>query len=150
MFNTEIRKLIKLLGNASIPYQLNACGDGWQIVYPASGDAYICDVICNSLSLGHEDDLLELMGLENPVTRKREIEGYLTAQDVFSRIQAHYLKYKSFEIPPICELIEIGCDYCPFSDDENHECLCTSEAVQQYLELANKISTALKERNTKI
>lgn len=99
MYTTEILKLDKMLTTARIPHHLHTFADGWQICYPNVEEATdaICDVICHSGSYGHEQDLLEIMGLVDTETVGDEVEGYLTAQDVFSRIFLHFSGDKAYE-----------------------------------------------------
>ena len=99
MYTTEIFKLDKMLTAARIPHHLHPFSDGWQICYPDVEEATsaVCDVICHSGSYGHRQDLLEIMGLVDVEKVGDEVEGYLTAQDVFSRIFLHFSGDKTYE-----------------------------------------------------
>lgn len=84
----EIFVLKKKLERARIPFKMAPLLGGYQIGYPSLSDKVVCSVIEHNSSYGHEDDRLEIIGL----TEKREgrIVGNLTADDVFSRIHAHW------------------------------------------------------------
>lgn len=60
-----------------------------QIWYPNRKKA-VCDVICHKYSYGGDRGLLEIMGLVD--NEYDDVEGYLTAEDVFKRISLHYKK----------------------------------------------------------
>lgn len=85
---TEMYKLINLLIKAKIPFEVTEMVDTPQVWYP-SEDICICDVICHSGSYGHEKGLLEIMGL---TADSDDVEGYLTAEEVFERIQEDFAK----------------------------------------------------------
>lgn len=89
----EIGRLLEMLADTDIPHSFHRLFDGWQIGYPClpiEGDC-VCSVIEQKFSFGHEDDLLEIMGLlteEESVCD--DVLGYLTAEDVFERIKTHW------------------------------------------------------------
>ena len=85
----EIYKLFKMLVEAGIPCRARILYDGAQVVYP-SYEKRICDAVCHSGSYGHEKGLLEIMGLVDEDVGD-DVEGYLTAEQVFKRIQEDYL-----------------------------------------------------------
>ena len=89
---TEMDKLIDMLDFAGIPFDVTeACGAP-QVCYPAGpagSEDCICDVICHAYSYGGDQGLLEIMGLVDDNICD-DVEGYLTAEDVFSRIRNHY------------------------------------------------------------
>lgn len=84
----EMELLINLLKVSKIPFEITECWGTPQVRYPSSENC-ICDAICHSWSYGYEDGLLEIMGLVND--DDNDVEGYLTAFEVFGRIQKHYL-----------------------------------------------------------
>lgn len=89
---TEMQKLIKLLDSESIPYDLvdDVMGNANnQVFYPCMEKA-ICDVICHHYSYGGRDGLLEIMGLVDEEKIGDTVEGWLTAKEIFSRIQKDY------------------------------------------------------------
>lgn len=93
---TEILKLDQMLRDKGIPHELRRLADGWQIVYVIGG-VTIADVIQTWTSCGHKDNLLELMGLLSGDERQEDtVLGWLTAEEVFKRINRHYkaIKYK--------------------------------------------------------
>ena len=93
----ELLKLVKLLAKADIPFEIFPFTLGensitYQVCYPNKQDC-LCDAICHKYSYGHEQGLLEIMGLnEDPYD---DVEGWLTAQQVFERIRDHYAAIKS-------------------------------------------------------
>lgn len=88
---TEMYKLINLLINAKIPFEVVELYDTPQVCYP-SNSSRICDAVCHSGSYGHEQGLLEIMGLSTDPDD--DIEGYLTAEEVYKRISQDYEKNK--------------------------------------------------------
>lgn len=87
MKKNEIVKLSKMLDKEKIPHEDMQIFDGLQVNYPNKENC-VCDAICHSFSYGHEQGLLEIMGL----TEDDDVEGYLTAKEVFKRIKKHYKK----------------------------------------------------------
>lgn len=87
MKRNEIVKLSKMLDKEKIPHEDMQIFDGLQVNYPNKENC-VCDAICHSFSYGHEQGLLEIMGL----TEDDDVEGYLTAKEVFKRIKKHYKK----------------------------------------------------------
>ena len=80
IYKIEIRKLAKGLEERNIPYELKLLWDGWQI---------LCDdwdAICHSFSYGHEDGLLEIMGILVDKEVGDTVEGCLTAEEILKRI----------------------------------------------------------------
>lgn len=101
--HTEIFKLKELLEDAHIPFEFTDEGFDWgdgnafekyHIEYPCSykeSQDRVCSVIQGWGTYGAEDNLLEIMGLLTPEEEKNNcVCGWLTAQDVFERIQNHY------------------------------------------------------------
>lgn len=89
---TEMKKLIELLNSEAIPFDLVDDVEGNidnQVFYPCV-EKPICDVICHKYSYGGPEGLLEIMGLVDEDEVGDEVEGYLTAEEVFSRIQKDY------------------------------------------------------------
>jgi hypothetical protein len=88
----ELLKLVKLLAKADIPFEITPFTLGeyivsYQVCYPSKKDC-VCDAICHKYSYGYEQGLLEIMGLHNnPLD---DVEGWLTAEQVFERIRNHY------------------------------------------------------------
>ena len=82
----EILKLADMLDSANIPYESEELWGGIHIEYPNKENC-VCSVICHDFSFGGHLGLLEIMGL----TDDDDVQGYLTAQDVYNRIAIHYL-----------------------------------------------------------
>lgn len=81
--NNEMNKLIVMLCKADIPFDLAIHFGRPQVIYP-SVDNRICDAICHWGSYGHENGLLEIMGLCDGVDD--DVVGWLTAEEVFEKI----------------------------------------------------------------
>lgn len=86
----EILKLKNLMEKHNIPYHEEEHMNGLALSYPDMVNC-VCSIIQHDWSYGHEDNLLEIMGLP-----KEDEAGYdcmvgrLTAEDVFARIYNHY------------------------------------------------------------
>jgi len=88
----EMFKLIDKLEWAHIPYETRDIFGTIQVLYP-NAENRICDVVCHDFSYGHEQGLLEIMGLvKEKEVDDDEVEGYLTADEVFDRIYKDYTK----------------------------------------------------------
>lgn len=85
---TEMYKLINLLIKAKIPFEVSENMDTPQVWYPSKKN-HVCDAICHKWSSGHEKGLLEIKGL---TTDSEDVEGYLTAEEVFERIQKDFIE----------------------------------------------------------
>ncbi len=89
---TEIRKLHDLLTAADIPHTFEPLNGGWHLSYfdPDSGDR-VCSAITHKFSYGQYLGLVEIMGLLTPEESENDsVVGYLTGNDVFRRIKAHW------------------------------------------------------------
>ena len=90
---TEIFRLKKMLEKAKIPFDFSILHGGYHIVYTADSNKRICSVIEHDGSYGREKDLLEIQGLmtkEELEETQDNVLGYLTAEDVFQRIEKHW------------------------------------------------------------
>ena len=87
----EIFKLKHLLDINDIPYEIEmGYFNGAVIAYPDNVNT-ICSAIEHDGSYGKHYDKIEIMGLLTEEEQKYgEVIGYLTAEDVFSRIKTHY------------------------------------------------------------
>ena len=86
----EIFRLAAMLDDENIPYEFGSMFDGYHIVYYHAGEI-VCSVIEHRGSYGHENDLLEIMGLILPSDDTGDyVKGWLTAENVFERIKNHY------------------------------------------------------------
>ena len=81
----EILVLDKMLTDAGIPHTTMRHFDGWIVVYPDADERYVMDAIEHFGSYGNKFDKLEIMW-------GGRVQGFLSAQDVFDRIKAHYEK----------------------------------------------------------
>lgn len=95
-YRKEIFKLKKMLEDAKIPFVTDDRSDFYylfQIGYPdlpKSGNC-VCSVIQGSFTCGNEDNKLEIMGLLTDEEAKDDsVIGYLSAEEVFKRIESHY------------------------------------------------------------
>jgi hypothetical protein len=87
---TEILKLDGMLSEAGIPHTLHPRYGGWQILYP-SEEARVLSAIEHRYSSGRYQDTIEIMGLLTAKERAHYlVKGYMTANEVFARIKAHY------------------------------------------------------------
>lgn len=87
---SEMEKLIDMLTEARVPYEINILFGTPQVCYPNQENC-ICDAICHEYSYGFDLGLLEIMGLVNEEEVGDDVEGYLKAEEVFSRMLCHYI-----------------------------------------------------------
>ena len=97
---TEMTKLINMLTEANIPFELTTDAVGTpnnQVWYPTHANP-VCDVICHKYSYGGKDVLLEIMGLvDEKKSGGDSVEGYLTADEIFGRIAKYHRTHKTAE-----------------------------------------------------
>ena len=94
---TEMARLAEKLKQNKIPFEIvymdkevfSRCGESVPQIWYPNRKRPICDVICHKFSYGGDLGLLEIMGLTDD---DEEVEGYLTSEDVFKKIYAHYKK----------------------------------------------------------
>lgn len=87
----EILRLDAMLTERHIPHICQKFMDGWQVIYPQDGKKRVMDAIEHYGSYGNEQDKLEIMGLLTPEEKKTDsVLGYLSAKEVFSRIDRHW------------------------------------------------------------
>lgn len=90
----EIERLVKMLENSNIPFELTddaMDNSNNQIWYPNHSKS-ICDVICHEYSYGGNEGYLEIMGLSK--NEYDDVEGWLTAEEVYNRIYKNYYGIK--------------------------------------------------------
>ena len=92
----EIFRLKGMLEKAGVPFKWIVRDDagGYQICYPVGGSACVCSVIEHCFSYGNKFDKLEIEGLmteKEKALHKDTVLGNLTAEDVFSRINNHFV-----------------------------------------------------------
>lgn len=105
-----------VINPTEIPHTYKEIFDGWQICYPQT-DGLIMDAIQHFGSYGGDNNKLEIQGLLTD--SKAEIDsvlGWLTAENVFNRIEKHYSKFKR-TLPTNCPncgavLFDGKCEYC--------------------------------------
>ena len=84
----EIFRLKEMLEKENIPFVFNELEkmEGYQIGYPYfPSKEYCCSIVQHKFSYGNEVNSLEIWE-----TSKNDVEGYLSAEDVFERIKKHY------------------------------------------------------------
>ena len=87
----EILRLDAMLTEKQIPHTCQKVMDGLQVIYPQDGKKRVMDAIEHFGSYGNEQDKLEIMGLLTPEEKKNDtVLGYLSAEEVFSRIDRHW------------------------------------------------------------
>lgn len=91
--NTRFQEIIRLddmLDEANICHGFHRLFDGFQVIYCKDGKQ-IADVIEHSYSYGSVADKLEIMGLLTPEEEAVDnVKGWLTAEEVFARIEKHW------------------------------------------------------------
>lgn len=96
-------KLINMLIAQKVPFELSEDWGVPHIQYPSIKNC-ICSVVCNHLSRGHCQGLLEIKGLLYAREMEEDtVKGYLTPYDVFERISTRYLQNKKEIEKLICE-----------------------------------------------
>jgi len=92
----EILKLHDMLVKQNIPHVLRRCFNGWQVCYPNLD--WTLSAIEHRGSYGRDNDKIEIMGLLTPEESvEDDVLGYLTAEDVFNRINKHWTEAKKGE-----------------------------------------------------
>ena len=88
----EIKRLVEMLEVANIPFELtdDVMGNSNNQIWYPNHEKNICDVICHEFSYGGKDGLLEIMGLSE--NEYDDVEGWLTAEEVFKKIYTDYHK----------------------------------------------------------
>lgn len=89
MARNEILKLKRMLDNAKIPFRFSETFGGYRIEY-STNTGRVCSVIEHDFSYGNEKDLLEIQGLLTKEEKEDSVLGYLTAENVFQRIENHW------------------------------------------------------------
>ena len=86
----EIERLIEMLTNADIPFEVtdDVMGNSNNQIWYPNFEKHICDVICHEYSYGGKDGYLEIMGLSD--NEYDDVEGWLTAEQVFERISSDF------------------------------------------------------------
>ena len=88
----EIVKLKSMLEEGNIPFEIEEVYNGHRMAYP-NKQKIVCSIIEHDFSIGNKYDMLEIMGLLTEEEKEDDcVKGYLTAEDVFNRINNHYNK----------------------------------------------------------
>ena len=87
----EMVRLIEKLKMSHIPFEIGNNLGTVQLFYPTKHFCD-CDVICYGFSYGYEEGLLEIMGLVDEEAVGDTVEGWLTADEVFTRIKDHFIE----------------------------------------------------------
>lgn len=88
-YKREPLRLASMLLAHDIPFEIGELFDGLIIWYPSQINE-VSDAICHSGSYGRNDGLLEIMGLVDEEAVGDEVEGWLTAEEVFERWSRHW------------------------------------------------------------
>lgn len=85
---TEMDKLEAYLKDTGYVYERieRAEFEGEQIIVYNTSGTRVWDAVCHNFSYGYEEGLLEAYG--NIVVESDDVEGYLTADDIISRLEA--------------------------------------------------------------
>lgn len=85
---SQMEILINLLSAEGIPFEVSThWSETPQVFYPTIEDR-VCDVISFYGSYGGAEGLLEIYGLSGT---SDGVEGWLTAEEIFNRINNHYM-----------------------------------------------------------
>ena len=93
MARNEMVTLIDKLNSAKIPFvtEIDDSFGALHVMYPEDWNGNCkCSVICHEYSYGGREGLLEIMGLVDDDIED-DVQGYLTANDVFARIYTDYI-----------------------------------------------------------
>ena len=102
---TEMHTLAGKLTAIGIPFDLEPLWGGLHLTYPSRADT-VCSVILHEFSYGHERGFLEIMGLHH--NEDDGVEGWLTAEEVYTRICNHYYENHKAHL----DLRYIDCPIC--------------------------------------
>lgn len=92
-YKKEALRLASMCLANNIPFEIAEYSEGLIIAYP-SLENRVSDAICNNMSYGRENGLLEIMGLvDKEKTGGDSVEGWLTAEEVFMRWNEHWLHH---------------------------------------------------------
>ena len=84
----EILKLKDMLMAKKIPFEEYQRNNGLQITYPSK--EFVCSAIEFDGSYGSVYDLIEIMGLVSENESEDSVLGWLSAEEVFRRIESHW------------------------------------------------------------
>lgn len=90
---SSIHMLRQVLEDNEIPFYFHEAYDVWQILYPSKEDR-ICSIIEHEYSIGSDDDLLEIYGLDENSKKCNDASGNYETEEVFYIIKKHYQNYK--------------------------------------------------------
>lgn len=102
----EILKLNEMLNEKGIPHTLENFLDGWQVIYPKNGKEKVMDAVEHFGSYGNKEDRLEIMGLlTEEELENDDVLGFLTAKEVFERIEKHWAENFGNVLSFDCEVV---------------------------------------------
>lgn len=83
----EMERLIKMLNERNAKFRINEILGTKQVVFLSDSGVDIGDAICHAGSYGHENGLIEIMGLDITVEEYGDsVLGYLTAEEVLEHL----------------------------------------------------------------
>ena len=113
---TQMTKLAMLLAEATIPYQLVAqVGYGTPQIFVPNEELQILDVVCNEISYGNKEGLLEIYDEDDGDTL-----GWLTAEKAFLHIKNRWENLEvidDYEEPDYDE-----CGFNPYMGCYDYDC----------------------------
>ena len=94
----ELKKVVDFLFDHGLQFELRPCFEGYILAVPSYSDRDF-DLVCHNSSYGHQEGLLESMGVicENDFD---SVEGWLTGEDAIERIKKYYLKEGVSDVCP--------------------------------------------------
>ena len=97
-YKKEALRLASMCLANNIPFEIAEHLEGLIIAYP-SLENRVSDAVCNNMSYGRQSGLLEIMGLvDKEKTGGDEVEGCLTAEEVFMRWNEHWLHHHNEDV----------------------------------------------------
>lgn len=143
---SAIHYLAVELEEKEIPFHFKQLPEkgGFQILYPKE-NSIVCSVIENDFSRGHEENLLEIYGLNEKGERNfDDAVGYLTVEEVLEIIQKDYNNYyytkldtmeNKEEIKELSQTCEMMCskDYIERFKAEFYQLKFRTEKLENFL-----------------
>lgn len=87
----EIIALHNKLTFFGIPHEFHSLHGGHQVLYRDQFGKFVCSAVQHRYSYGGDCGCIEIMGLLTPEEAEcDDVVGWLTAENVYARIQRHY------------------------------------------------------------